>query len=164
MRRIPEIPQNALDIFCACSLILLWHVGPRCATFTYCWIAFLAQEAWLPPIQTFFFLISKNRPFRLLCFHNQISKVFDTICMGRHNQSSFYFFLTSSDKTCFYDQNSFTSGYRQDKKPKLAMHSLVFTMITPGTFTSISPPTSSQLENHPGHKGTTECSHAPRQS
>lgn len=112
----------------------------------------------------FFFLISKNRPFRLLCFHNQISKVFDTICMGRHNQSSFYFFLTSSDKTCFYDQNSFTSGYRQDKKPKLAMHSLVFTMITPGTFTSISPPTSSQLENHPGHTGTTECSHAPRQS
>lgn len=38
--------------------------------------------------------------------------------MGRHNQSSLHFFLTSSDKTTFYDQNTLTSGYRQDKKPK----------------------------------------------
>lgn len=37
--------------------------------------------------------------------------------MGRHNQSSLHF-LTSSDKTFFYDQNTLTSGYRQNKKPK----------------------------------------------
>lgn len=37
--------------------------------------------------------------------------------MGRQIQSSLHF-LTSSDKTFFYDQNTLTSRYRQDKKPK----------------------------------------------
>lgn len=87
---------------------------------------------------------------------------FDTINKHRYNQSSFHFFPTSADKT-FYNQNSFTSGYRQDKKPELAMCVLVFTMIKPGTFTSISVPIPAPLENHPGYISTAECSHAPKQ-
>lgn len=42
------------------------------------------------------------------------------------------------------------------------MCSLVFTMTKPGTFTSISPPTSALLENHPRNISTVECSHAPQ--
>lgn len=89
-------------------------------------------------------------------------KGFDTIHMHWHHQSSFHFFLTSADKT-FYNHNYFTSGYRQDKNPKLAMCFLVCTMIKPGMFTSISLPTSDLLENQPGYTGTAECSHAPKQ-
>lgn len=40
---------------------------------------------------------------------------------------------------------------------------LVFTVIKPRTFTSISLPISPPLENHPGYTGTAECSHAPKQ-
>lgn len=89
-------------------------------------------------------------------------KGFDIVCIGRHNQSSLHFFLTSSDKT-FYDQNALTSGYRQDKKTKMATRSMVVMTIKPGTFTTISPPTFSQLKNHPGYAGTAECGHDPEQ-
>lgn len=43
------------------------------------------------------------------------------------------------------------------------MCSLIFTMIKPGMFTSISLPTSALLENHAAYIGTAECSHAPKQ-
>lgn len=97
-----------------------------------------------------------------MCFHYQVSQVLTQYICVDINQSSFHFFLTSADKI-FYNQNFFTSGYRQDKKPKLARCFLLFTMIKPGTFTSISLPTSALLENHPGYISTAECSHAPKQ-
>lgn len=97
----------------------------------------------------------------MLMFSQANFKGFDTTYKCRHNQSSFHFFLTSADKTTSYNQNSLTSGYRQNKKLKLATCSLVFTVIKPGTFTSISLPTSPLLENHPAqsrHSRMQPCS------
>lgn len=139
-----------------CNVVSLWCVGPWCATFTCCWKKADSSPGLKGLINTNLniFLISKNRPYNCLTMFSQpIFKCFEMVYMGRHNQSSLHF-LTSSDKTFFYDQNTLT---RQETK--VATRFSVFMIIESG----ISPPTFSQFKNFPGYIGTAEWGHAPKQ-
>lgn len=85
--------------------------------------------------------------------------------MTKYTQVDLTNLCTSSSqvrtKPFFCDQNILTCGYRQHTQ--MAKCSLVVMTIKPGTFTTIFPPTFSQLKNHSGYTLTAERWHAPKQ-